>query len=60
MNDKLDAWLSKLNDSLRLIVKRRLGLRGRDIGTLEAVGNEHRDDSRASAPDSDRGILTVA
>lgn len=40
MNDKLNVWLSKLNDKQRAVVERRFGLRGRDIGTLEEVGNE--------------------
>ena len=40
MNSKLNAWLSKLNDKQRAVVERRFGLRGREIGTLEQVGNE--------------------
>jgi len=40
MNYKLNKWLSKLNDKQRAVVERRFGLRGREIGTLEEVGNE--------------------
>jgi RNA polymerase nonessential primary-like sigma factor len=40
VNDKLNSWLSKLNEKQRAVVERRFGLRGRDIGTLEEVGNE--------------------
>ena len=40
MSSKLDAWLCKLNEKQRAVVERRFGLRGREIGTLEEVGNE--------------------
>lgn len=40
MNDKLNSWLSKLDDKQRAVVERRFGLSGRDIGTLEEVGDE--------------------
>jgi len=36
----IDLWLSKLNDKQRAVVERRFGLRGREIATLEEVGNE--------------------
>lgn len=40
MNCKLTTWLDQLNDKQRTVVERRCGLRGREIGTLEQVGNE--------------------
>ncbi len=36
----VDLWLSELNDKQRTVVERRFGLRGKEIGTLEEVGNE--------------------
>ena len=36
----IELWLSKLNDKQRAVVERRFGLRGREIATLEEVGNE--------------------
>ena len=36
----IDLWLSKLNDKQRAVVERRFGLHGREIATLEKVGNE--------------------
>ncbi len=36
----IDLWLSKLNDKQRAVVERRFGLHGREIATLEEVGNE--------------------
>ncbi len=36
----IDLWLSKLNDKQRAVVERRFGLYGREIATLEEVGNE--------------------
>lgn len=33
-------WLSKLNEKQRAVVERRFGLHGREIATLEEVGNE--------------------
>jgi RNA polymerase nonessential primary-like sigma factor len=35
----LDAWLDQLNDKQREVVERRFGLHGRDVATLEEVGN---------------------
>ncbi|MBI4695405.1 MAG: RNA polymerase sigma factor RpoS [Gammaproteobacteria bacterium] len=36
----IDAWLAQLNDKQRAVVERRFGLDGREIATLEEVGNE--------------------
>jgi len=36
----IELWLSKLNEKQRAVVERRFGLRGREIATLEEVGNE--------------------
>lgn len=36
----LDDWLAQLNDKQRAVVERRFGLHGREIATLEEVGNE--------------------
>ncbi len=36
----IDLWLSKLNEKQRAVVERRFGLYGREIATLEEVGNE--------------------
>ena len=36
----IDVWLDRLNEKQRAVVERRFGLRGRDIATLEEVGNE--------------------
>jgi len=36
----IDAWLMKLNDKQRAVVERRFGLHGREISTLEEVGND--------------------
>ncbi len=36
----IELWLSKLNDKQRAVVERRFGLYGREIATLEEVGNE--------------------
>ncbi len=36
----IDLWLSKLNEKQRAVVERRFGLHGREIATLEEVGNE--------------------
>ena len=40
VQDKIDLWLSKLNAKQRAVVERRFGLHGREIATLEEVGNE--------------------
>jgi RNA polymerase nonessential primary-like sigma factor len=40
MQRHIDAWLSQLNDKQRAVVERRFGLDGREIATLEEVGNE--------------------
>ena len=36
----IDAWLAQLNEKQRAVVERRFGLDGREIATLEEVGNE--------------------
>ncbi len=36
----VDTWLGKLSDKQRSVVERRFGLHGREIATLEQVGNE--------------------
>jgi RNA polymerase nonessential primary-like sigma factor len=36
----IETWLSQLNDKQRAVVERRFGLYGREIATLEEVGNE--------------------
>ena len=36
----IGLWLSKLNEKQRAVVERRFGLHGREIATLEEVGNE--------------------
>lgn len=36
----IDQWLAQLNDKQRQVVVRRFGLHGREIATLEEVGNE--------------------
>jgi RNA polymerase nonessential primary-like sigma factor len=36
----IDAWLMKLNEKQRAVVERRFGLHGREISTLEEVGND--------------------
>lgn len=36
----LETWLAQLNDKQRAVVERRFGLHGREIATLEEVGNE--------------------
>jgi RNA polymerase nonessential primary-like sigma factor len=36
----IDLWLSRLNDKQKAVVERRFGLHGREIATLEEVGNE--------------------
>lgn len=40
MQRHIDAWLGQLNDKQRAVVERRFGLDGREIATLEEVGNE--------------------
>ena len=40
MQRHIDAWLAQLNDKQRAVVERRFGLDGREIATLEEVGNE--------------------
>lgn len=39
MHWALELWLGQLNDKQREVVERRFGLHGRDVDTLEAVGN---------------------
>ena len=36
----IDTWLGQLNDKQRAVVERRFGLYGREISTLEQVGDE--------------------
>ena len=36
----LELWLSQLNDKQREVVEHRFGLHGREVATLEEVGNE--------------------
>jgi len=36
----LDLWLAQLNDKQREVVEYRFGLHGREVATLEEVGNE--------------------
>jgi RNA polymerase nonessential primary-like sigma factor len=36
----IDIWLSQLSDKQCAVVERRFGLHGRDIATLEEIGNE--------------------
>lgn len=40
MQRHIDAWLGQLNEKQRAVVERRFGLDGREIATLEEVGNE--------------------
>lgn len=40
LNEKLEYWLSQLNDKQRIVVERRFGLNGQERATLEQVGNE--------------------
>lgn len=36
----IETWLAQLNDKQRAVVERRFGLYGREMATLEEVGNE--------------------
>ena len=40
VQEHIDLWLSKLNEKQRAVVVRRFGLHGREVATLEEVGNE--------------------
>jgi len=40
LNEKLEFWLSQLNEKQRIVVERRFGLGGQEKATLEQVGNE--------------------
>ena len=40
VQEHIDLWLAKLNEKQRAVVERRFGLHGREIATLEEVGNE--------------------
>ena len=40
LNEKLEVWLSQLNEKQQTVVKRRFGLGGVEKATLEQVGNE--------------------
>jgi len=39
MHDCLEMWLGQINEKQREVVERRFGLHGRDVATLEEVGN---------------------
>jgi RNA polymerase nonessential primary-like sigma factor len=39
MHGCIETWLGQLNDKQREVVEWRFGLHGRDIATLEEVGN---------------------
>ena len=39
MHDCLEMWLGQINEKQREVVERRFGLHGRDVSTLEEVGN---------------------
>ena len=36
----IDLWLSQLSDKQCAVVERRFGLHGREVATLEEIGNE--------------------
>jgi RNA polymerase nonessential primary-like sigma factor len=36
----IDTWLSQLSDKQCAVVERRFGLHGREVATLEEIGNE--------------------
>ena len=40
MQKHVDIWLSKLSDKQCAVVGRRFGLHGREVCTLEKIGNE--------------------
>jgi len=40
MHEHIELWLGRLSEKQRAVVERRFGLHGRDISTLEEVGNE--------------------
>ncbi len=40
VQEHINLWLSKLSDKQRAVVERRFGLHGREIATLEEVGND--------------------
>lgn len=40
MRDHVAVWLSQLDDKQRAVVERRFGLDGREVATLEEIGNE--------------------
>lgn len=40
MHGHIELWLGRLSEKQRAVVERRFGLHGRDISTLEEVGNE--------------------
>jgi len=40
VQEHIDLWPSKINEKQRAVVERRFGLHGREIATLEEVGNE--------------------
>ena len=40
MQRHIDTWLAQLNEKQRAVVEQRFGLHGKEIATLEEVGNE--------------------
>jgi RNA polymerase nonessential primary-like sigma factor len=40
VQEHIHIWLGKLNEKQRAVVERRFGLHGREVATLEEVGNE--------------------
>jgi len=40
INHCLDGWINQLPDKQREVLSRRFGLRGYEVATLEAVGEE--------------------
>ncbi|MEQ8938177.1 MAG: sigma factor-like helix-turn-helix DNA-binding protein, partial [Gammaproteobacteria bacterium] len=40
VQEHIDTWLSQLSDKQCAVVERRFGLHGREVATLEEIGNE--------------------
>ncbi len=40
VQEHIDTWLELLSDKQRAVVERRFGLHGREVSTLEEIGNE--------------------
>lgn len=40
VQEHIDTWLGLLSDKQRAVVERRFGLHGREVATLEEIGNE--------------------